>query len=182
MAKKKAKWLEEATTKELTIQLQEILNGELDDKALSKAQKISDELVERLPEDSENLSVMEALEEAKNLLEESLNNISVAYQTEVDSVAGEDEDEEDDEDEEEEEPAPEKSKKLADKKSKKSKKDEDEEEDEEEDDEDDEDEEEDYSELSLKSLKTECRKRGLKVNKGAKKSELIKLLEADDKD
>ena len=157
MAKKKAKWLEEATTKELTIQLQEILNGELDDKALSKAQKISDELVERLPEDSENLSVMEALEEAKNLLEESLNNISVAYQTEVDSVAGEDEDEEDDEDEEEEEPAPEKSKKLADKKSKKladkkskkSKKDEDEEEDEEEDDEDDEDEEEDYSELSL---------------------------------
>ena len=42
--------------------------------------------------------------------------------------------------------------------------------------------EEDYSDWSLKDLKKECRTRGIKVTKGMAKADMVKALEADDKE
>ena len=58
----------------------------------------------------------------------------------------------------------------------------DEEEDEEEESEDEDDSTEDYSDWSTKDLKKECRTRGIKVTKSMGKAELVKALEADDKE
>lgn len=52
----------------------------------------------------------------------------------------------------------------------------------EEEDEDEEDEEEDYSEMSIDELKEECKDRGIKVGKKAKKADLVALLEEDDEE
>ena len=41
---------------------------------------------------------------------------------------------------------------------------------------------EDYSDWSTKDLKKECRERGIKVTKSMGKAELVKALEADDKE
>ena len=55
-------------------------------------------------------------------------------------------------------------------------------EDDDEDDEDDEDDDEDYTEMSLSELKSECKSRGIKFSKDAKKKKLIALLEEDDEE
>ena len=50
------------------------------------------------------------------------------------------------------------------------------------DDDEDEDDGEDYTDWSTKDLKKECRTRGIKVTKGMGKAEMVKALEADDKE
>lgn len=192
MAKTKAKWLTESTNKELLEILKEILTESPEDKELIKAQKIVAELTERLPEEDQELTVVEAIAALQDSVLSGIETIKAAYSSEIEALGDsddedddEDDEEDEDEEEEEEEVKPKKSKKAkaeAPEKSKKSKKSKKVEEPEEEDeDEDDEDEEEDYTTLSLKALKTECRNRGIKVNKSMQKSDLIKLLEADDK-
>lgn len=132
------------------------------------------------------MSVDEALKAAADQMTQALNNIKGAYDNEV-SMMEDSEDEAEDEAEEEETPKAKKGKK--DKKSKKAKKeepeeDEDDSDEEEEDSEDDEDEDdgEDYTDWSTKDLKKECRTRGIKVTKGMGKAEMVKALEADDKE
>ena len=186
MAKnKKPKFLEKETP-DLLAMLKEILDDEEAD--TKKALKITEELISRLPQDEGPMSVDEALKSAADQMTTALNNIKGAYDNEV-SMMEDSEDETEDEAEEEEE-AP-KVKKA--KKSKKAKKEEpeededdsDEEEDsDEEDDSDDEDDsdEEDYTDWSTKDLKKECRTRGIKVTKGMGKAEMVKALEADDKE
>ena len=44
------------------------------------------------------------------------------------------------------------------------------------------DDDEDYSDWSIKDLKKECRTRGIKVTKGMAKADMVKALEADDKE
>lgn len=185
MAKnKKPKFLEKETP-DLLAMLKEILDDEEVD--TKKALKITEELISRLPQDEGPMSVDEALKSAADQMTTALNNIKGAYDNEV-SMMEDSEDEAEDEAEEEETP---KAKKA--KKSKKAKKEEpeededdsDEEEDsDEEDDSDDEDDsdEEDYTDWSTKDLKKECRTRGIKVTKGMGKAEMVKALEADDKE
>lgn len=186
MAKnKRPKWLD-AETPELLETLQGILAAEeITDKDQAKAAKIVDELISRLPsEDAAPLSVAEAIAAAKTCMDAALDGVKAAYDNEVATIA----DTEAEEEEEEETPAP----KKKDKKSKKGKKaakvEEPEEEEESEDDEDSEEEEEeddsteDYSDWSTKDLKKECRERGIKVTKSMGKAELVKALEADDKE
>lgn len=189
MAKnKRPKWLD-AETPELLNTLKEILAAEeITDKDQAKAAKIVDELISRLPsEDAAPLSVAEAIAAAKTCMDAALDGVKAAYDNEVSTIA--DTEAEEEAEEEEEAPAP----KKKDKKSKKGKKaakvEEPEEEEEPEEDEDSEEEEEedddsaeDYSDWSTKDLKKECRERGIKVTKSMGKAELVKALEADDKE
>lgn len=183
MAKnKKPKFLEKETPDLLALLKETLAEEEADTK---KALKITEELISRLPQDEGPMSVDEALKAAADQMTAALNNIKGAYDNEV-SMMEDSEDEAEDEAEEEETPKAKKGKK--DKKSKKAKKEEPEEDeddsDEEEDSEDDEDEDdgEDYTDWSTKDLKKECRTRGIKVTKGMGKAEMVKALEADDKE
>ena len=197
MAKnKKPKFLEKETP-DLLVMLKEILDDEEAD--TKKALKITEELISRLPQDEGPMSVDEALKAAADQMTTALNNIKGAYDNEVsmmeDSEDFEDfedsedsEDEAEDEAEEEETPKAKKSKKS--KKAKKEEPEEDEEDSDEEDDSDggddsddeDDSDEEDYTDWSTKDLKKECRTRGIKVTKGMGKAEMVKALEADDKE
>lgn len=196
MAKnKRPKWLD-AETPELLEALKGILDAEeITDKDQAKASKIVDELISRLPsKDAAPLSMDEAIAAAKTCMDAALDGVKAAYDNEVATIADTDTyteaEEEAGEEEEEEAPAP--TPKKKDKKSKKGKKaikvEEPEEEEESEDDEDSEEEEEeddpaeDYSDWSTKDLKKECRERGIKVTKSMGKAELVKALEADDKE
>lgn len=183
MAKnKKPKFLEKETPDLLALLKETLAEEEADTK---KALKITEELISRLPQDEGPMSVDEALKAAADQMTAALNNIKGAYDNEV-SMMEDSEEEPEEEAEEEETPKAKKGKK--DKKSKKAKKEEPEEDeddsDEEEDSEDDEDEDdgEDYTDWSTKDLKKECRTRGIKVTKGMGKAEMVKALEADDKE
>lgn len=185
MAKnKKPKFLEKETPDLLAL-LKETLAGE-EEADTKKALKITEELISRLPQDEGPMSVDEALKAAADQMTAALNNIKGAYDNEVSMM--EDSEEEPEEEAEEEEETPKAKKGKKDKKSKKAKKEEPEEDeddsDEEEDSEDDEDEDdgEDYTDWSTKDLKKECRTRGIKVTKGMGKAEMVKALEADDKE
>ena len=198
MAKNKRPKFLDKETPELLALLKEIL---ADDEAdTKKALKIAEELEARQPSESGPLSVDEALKAAADKMSEALNSIKAAYDNEV-SMMEDTGDEASEDDEEEEEAPPKKAKKekkeKASKKDKKSKKAEPEEDEDEEDpdgeedsDEEDSDEDEgsddedgeDYSEWPTKDLKKECRTRGIKVTKGMSKADLVKALEADDKD
>lgn len=182
MAKnKKPKFLEKETPDLLALLKETLAEEEADTK---KALKITEELISRLPQDEGPMSVDEALKAAADQMTTALNNIKGAYDNEV-SMMEDSEEEAEDEAEAEEEETP---KAKKDKKSKKAKKEEPEEDeddsDEEEDSEDDEDEDdgEDYTDWSTKDLKKECRTRGIKVTKGMGKAEMVKALEADDKE
>ena len=196
MAKNKKPKFLEAETPDLLALMKEILSGdEVDEKATAKALKITEELISRQPGDEGPISVDEALKAAADTMTEALNKIKGAYENEISMMEdsdGSDEPEEDEDEEEEEEEAPKsnKSKKAAKeekpaKKSKKKAEPEEEEEDEddsyEEEDSDDEDGE-DYSDWPTKDLKKECRTRGIKVTKGMAKADMVKALEADDKE
>lgn len=193
MAKnKRPKWLD-AETPELMNILKEILAAdEITDKDQAKAAKIVDELIARLPsEDQATLSVAEAIAAAKACMDNALDGVKAAYDHEVSIISDTEADDEEEEDEEPAEPASKSKKKSKeDKKSKKSKKtaiveeaEDDSDDDEEEEEEDDSgDGEEDYSDWSTKELKKECRERGIKVTKSMGKAELVKALEADDKE
>lgn len=188
MAKnKKPKFLEKETP-DLLAMLKEILDDEEAD--IKKALKITEELISRLPQDEGPMSVDEALKSAADQMTTALNNIKGAYDNEVSMMEDSEDSEDEAEDEAEEEETP-KAKKS--KKSKKAKKEEPEEDEEDSDEEDDSDEgddsddeddsdEEDYTDWSTKDLKKECRTRGIKVTKGMGKAEMVKALEADDKE
>ena len=184
MAKnKKPKFLEKETPDLLALLKETLAEEEADTK---KALKITEELISRLPQDEGPMSVDEALKAAADQMTAALNNIKGAYDNEVSMM--EDSEEEPEEEAEEEEETSKAKKGKKDKKSKKAKKEEPEEDeddsDEEEDSEDDEDEDdgEDYTDWSTKDLKKECRTRGIKVTKGMGKAEMVKALEADDKE
>ena len=178
MAKnKKPKFLEKETPDLLALLKETLAEEEADTR---KALKITEELISRLPQDEGPMSVDEALKAAADQMTAALNNIKGAYDNEVSMM--EDSEEEPEEEAEEEEETP-KAKKA--KKGKKEEPEEDEDDsDEEEDSEDDEDEDdgEDYTDWSTKDLKKECRTRGIKVTKGMGKAEMVKALEADDKE
>lgn len=193
MAKnKKPKFLEKETP-ELLALLKEILSAE-EDADTKKALKITEELISRQPGDEGLISVDEALKAAADTMTEALNKVKGAYENEISMMEDSDEADEaadeavevDDEEEEEEAPKTKKSKKTA-KKSKKEAEpepeedEEDEDSDEEEDSDDDEDGE-DYSDWPTKDLKKECRTRGIKITKGMAKADMVKALEADDKE
>lgn len=198
MAKNKKPKFLEAETPDLLALLKETLSGdEVDEKATAKALKITDELISRQPGDEGPISVDEALKAAADIMTEALNKVKGAYENEISMMEDSDgseepEDDEDEEEEEEEAPKSKKSKKAAkeEKPAKKSKKkaepEEDEEDeddsDEEEDSDDDDEDGEDYSDWSTKDLKKECRTRGIKVTKGMAKADMVKALEADDKE
>lgn len=190
MAKnKRPKWLD-AETPELLYTVKGILDAEeITDKDMAKVVKIVDELIARIPsEEADPLSVTEALNTALEGIKLALDGVKAAYDREVATIADTEAEEEAEEEEEAPAPAP----KKKDKKSKKGKKaakvEEPEEEEEPEDEEDSEEEEEeddsaeDYSDWSTKDLKKECRERGIKVTKSMGKAELVKALEADDKE
>lgn len=193
MAKnKKPKFLEKETP-ELLALLKEILSAE-EDADTKKALKITEELISRQPGDEGPISVDEALKAAADTMTEALNKVKGAYENEISMMEDSDEADEaadedvevDDEEEEEEAPKTKKSKKTAKKPKKEAEPEpeedeEDEDSDEEEDSDDDEDGE-DYSDWPTKDLKKECRTRGIKVTKGMAKADMVKALEADDKE
>lgn len=192
MAKnKKPKFLEKETP-ELLVLLKETLSAE-EDADTKKALKVTEELISRLPGEEGPLSVDEALKAAADTMTEALNRVKGAYENEISMMEDSDEADEaadeavevDDEEEEEEAPKTKKSKKTA-KKSKKKAEPEPEEDEEDEDSDGDEDEDndddEDYSDWPTKDLKKECRTRGIKVTKGMAKADMVKALEADDKE
>lgn len=192
MAKnKKPKFLEKETP-ELLALLKETLSAE-EDADTKKALKITEELISRLPSEEGPISVDEALKAAADTMTEALNKVKGAYENEISMMEDSDEADEaadeavevDDEEEEEEAPKTKKSKKTA-KKSKKKAEPEPEKDEEDEDSDGDEDEDndddEDYSDWPTKDLKKECRTRGIKVTKGMAKADMVKALEADDKE
>lgn len=191
MAKnKKPKFLEKETP-ELLALLKEILSAG-EDADTKKALKVTEELISRLPSEEGPISVDEALKAAAEIMTEALNKVKGAYENEISMMEDFDEAEDsdeavevDDEEEEEEAPKTKKSKKTA-KKSKKQAEPEPEEDEEDEDSDEDEDsydeDDEDYSDWSIKDLKMECRTRGIKVTKGMAKADMVKALEADDKE
>ena len=193
MAKnKKPKFLEKETP-ELMALLKETLSAE-EDADTKKALTITEELISRLPSEEGPISVDEALKAAADTMTEALNKVKGAYENEISMMEDSDEADEaadeavevDDEEEEEEAPKTKKSKKTAKKSKKKAEPEpeedkEDEDSDEEEDSDDDEDGE-DYSDWPTKDLKKECRTRGIKVTKGMAKADMVKALEADDKE
>lgn len=181
MAKnKRPKWLD-AETPELLNTLKDILGEEEINQ--TKAQKIVDELISRIPTETGIPSVEEAINAAKSCMDNAMDLVKAAYDHEV-SLISETETEDDPTEEEEEEPeTPKKSSKKSKKAPKVEEPEEDEDEDQdEEEDEEEEDEEEDYSDWSTKALKAECRKRGIKVTKAMGKADMVKALEADDKE
>lgn len=181
MAKnKKPKFLEKETP-ELMALLKEILSAG-EDADTKKALKVTEELISRLPSEEGPISVDEALKAAAEIMTEALNKVKGAYENEISMMEDFDEAEDsdeavevDDEEEEEEGEAP---------KTKKSKKqaEPEPEEDEEDEDSDEDEDDEDYSDWSIKELKMECRTRGIKVTKGMAKADMVKALEADDKE
>lgn len=182
MAKnKKPKFLEKETPDLLALLKETLAEEEADTR---KALKITEELISRLPQDEGPMSVDEALKAAADQMTAALNNIKGAYDNEVSMM--EDSEGEPEEEAEEEEETPKAKKGKKDKKAKKEEPEEDEDDsDEEEDSENDEDSEddgEDYTDWSTKDLKKECRTRGIKVTKGMGKAEMVKALEADDKE
>lgn len=192
MAKNKKPKFLEAETPDLLALLKDTLSGdEVDEKATAKALKVTEELISRLPGEEGPISVDEALKAAADIMTEALNKVKGAYENEISMMEDSDEAEEPEDDEDEdEEPAPKKKSKKADKEEKPAKKgkkkaepEEDEEEDsEEEEDDDDDGDGEDYSDWPTKDLKKECRTRGIKVTKGMAKADMVKALEADDKE
>lgn len=193
MAKNKRPKFLEADTPDLLNLLKETLSGdEVDEKATSKALKITDELISRQPGDEGPISVDEALRAAADTMTEALNKIKGAYENEIAMMEDSEGSDEPEEDEPEEEAPKSKKAAKAEKPAKKSKKkaepeeeEEDEEEvegDSEEEDSDEDEDGEDYSDWSIKDLKKECRTRGIKVTKGMAKADLVKALEADDKE
>lgn len=180
MAKnKRPKWLD-ADTPELLNTLKDILGEEEINQ--TKAQKIVDELISRIPAETGIPSVEEAINAAKSCMDNAMDLVKAAYDHEV-SLISETETEDDlTEDEEEEPETPKKSSKKSKKAPKVEEPEEDEDEDQDEDEEEEEDEEEDYSDWSTKALKAECRKRGIKVTKAMGKADMVKALEADDKE
>lgn len=192
MAKNKKPKFLEAETPDLLALLKDTLSGdEVDEKATAKALKVTEELISRLPGEEGPISVDEALKAAADIMTEALNKVKGAYENEISMMEDSDEAEEPEDDEDEdEEPAPKKKSKKADKEEKPVKKgkkkaepEEDEEEDSEEEEDDDDDEDgEDYSDWPTKDLKKECRTRGIKVTKGMAKADMVKALEADDKE
>lgn len=183
MAKnKKPKFLEKETPDLLALLKETLAEEEADTK---KALKITEELISRLPQDEGPMSVDEALKAAADQMTAALNNIKGAYDNEVSMMEDSEEEAEDEAEAEEEEETPKAKKGKKSKKAKKEEPEEDEDDsDEEEDSEDDEDEDddEDYTDWSTKDLKKECRTRGIKVTKGMGKAEMVKALEADDKE
>lgn len=181
MAKnKKPKFLEKETPDLLALLKETLAEEEADTK---KALKITEELISRLPQDEGPMSVDEALKAAADQMTAALNNIKGAYDNEVSMMEDSEEEPEEEAEEEEETPKAKKGKKS--KKAREEEPEEDEDDsDEEEDSEDDEDEDdgEDYTDWSTKDLKKECRTRGIKVTKGMGKAEMVKALEADDKE
>lgn len=170
MAKSKAKWLAQATTRELIVMVKECIFEE----EYKKANKVLDELLERTPEEDGNLTVEEAVEKVKQDLEAILE----AYKQEVASVITEESKEEEDEEEVKKptEKPTEKPAKSSKRRSKKAKV-------EEEPEESDEDEEEaGYEDMSQGELKKELRRRGIKVTKSMKKADMVRALEADDEE
>lgn len=193
MAKNKKPKFLEAETPDLLALLKDTLSGdEVDEKATAKALKVTEELISRLPGEEGPISVDEALKAAADIMTEALNKVKGAYENEISMMEDSDEAEEPEDDEDEdEEPAPKKKSKKADKEEKPVKKgkkkaepepEEDEEEDSEEEEDDDDEDGEDYSDWSTKDLKKECRTRGIKVTKGMAKADMVKALEADDKE
>lgn len=198
MAKnKKPKFLEKETP-ELLALLKEILSAE-EDADTKKALKITEELISRQPGDEGPISVDEALKAAADTMTEALNKVKGAYENEISMMEDSDEadeaadEPEEDEDEEEEEAPKSKKSKKADKEEKPAKKskkeaepepeeDEEDEDSNEEEDSDDDEDGEDYSDWPTKDLKKECRTRGIKVTKGMAKADMVKALEADDKE
>lgn len=195
MAKnKKPKFLEKEIP-ELLALLKEILSAG-EDADTKKALKVTEELISRLPSEEGPISVDEALKAAAEIMTEALNKVKGAYENEISMMEDFDEaedsdeavevdDKEEEEEEEEEAPKTKKSKKTA-KKSKKQAEPEPEEDEEDEDSDEDEDsydeDDEDYSDWPTKDLKKECRTRGIKVTKGMAKADMVKALEADDKE
>lgn len=193
MAKnKKPKFLEKETP-ELLVLLRETLSAG-EDVDTKKALKVTEELISRLPGEEGPISVDEALKAAADTMTEALNKVKGAYENEISMMEdsdGSDEPEENEDEEEDEAPKSKKSKKAAkeEKPAKKSKKkaepekdEEDEDDPDEEEDSDDDEDGEDYSDWSTKDLKKECRTRGIKVTKGMAKADMVKALEADDKE
>lgn len=203
---KKAKWLENSTTQELLVIIGEGLAG--DEKATKKAVKAVAEVQERLPEDDGQVVLSEVLDQiiaAAELAKVTYNAEAEMVEVSPDEDPVEEETEEDIEEDEVEEDEVEEnledlSKKelvnmaaeISDMKKKELKAMKKAElieliqaEDTEEDEDDIEDEDEDsidYLEMTLKELKIEMKDRGLKVKKGMKKPEIIKILEADDEE
>lgn len=158
MAKNKKPKFLEAETPDLLALLKDTLSGdEVDEKATAKALKVTEELISRLPGEEGPISVDEALKAAADTMTEALNKVKGAYENEISMMEDSDEAEEPEEDEEEDS-------------------------EEEEDDDDDDEDGEDYSDWSTKDLKKECRTRGIKVTKGMAKADMVKALEADDKE
>ena len=199
MAKnKKPKFLEKETPELLALLKETLSDDEVDEKATAKALKITEELISRQPGDEGPISVDEALKAAADTMTEALNKVKGAYENEISMMEDPDEadevtdePEEDEDGEEEEAPKSKKSKKAAKeekpaKKPKKKAEPEEEEEDEDDSDEegdsDDDEDGEDYSDWPTKDLKKECRTRGIKVTKGMAKADMVKALEADDKE
>lgn len=191
MAKNKKPKFLGAETPDLLALLKETLSGdEVDEKAITKALKITEELTSRQPGDEGPISVDEALRAAADTMTEALNKVKGAYENEISLMEDSDDSDEPEENEdEEEEEALKKSKKAKKEKASKKSKKKEEPEDEEDDDDDepsdsveDDEDEEDYSDWSLKDLKKECRTRGIKVTKGMAKADMVKALEADDKE
>ena len=173
MAKSKAKWLAEATTRELVVLMKECIK----DEDIKKANKIIVELLERIPEDDGVFTIQEAIDRIKA----DLDAILESYNQEAEAVAEPEPICQVEEEEEEEEVKPKRSRRS---KKKAEPEPEPEEEDEDEDDEE-EDEEEDeagYEDMSQGELKKELRRRGIKVTKSMKKADMIRALEADDED
>ena len=157
MAKSKAKWLAEATTRELVVLMKECIK----DEDIKKANKIIVELLERIPEDDGVFTIQEAIDRIKS----DLDAILESYNQEAEAVA---EPEPICQVEEEEEVKPKRSRRSK-------KKAEPEPEPEEED-------EAGYEDMSQGELKKELRRRGIKVTKSMKKADMIRALEADDED
>lgn len=175
MAKSKAKWLAEATTRELVVLMKECIK----DEDIKKANKIIVELLERIPEDDGVFTIQEAIDRIKS----DLDAILESYNQEAEAVAEPEPICQVEEEEEEEEVKP-KTKRSRRSKKKAEPEPEPEEEDEEDEDEE-EDEEEDeagYEDMSQGELKKELRRRGIKVTKSMKKADMIRALEADDED
>lgn len=181
MAKnKKPKFLEKETPELLALLKETLSDDEVDEKATAKALKITEELISRQPGDEGPISVDEALKAAADTMTEALNKVKDAYENEISMMEdsdGSDEPEEDEDEEEEEAPKSKKSKKKAEPEPEEDEEDEDSDEEEDSDDDD-----EDYSDWSIKDLKKECRTRGIKVTKGMAKADMVKALEADDKE
>ena len=168
MAKSKAKWLAEATTRELVVLMRECIK----DEDIKKANKVIAELLERIPEDDGVFTIQEAVDRIKADLDAILESYSQEAAAVVESVAQPEEAEEEDE---EEVKKPKKSRRSR-------KKTEEPEEDDDDDDDENDDEESGYEDMSQGELKKELRRRGIKVTKSMKKADMIRALEADDEE